>query len=114
MRSTRASSSWASAPRCEPVASLGAGCGGALSLRPRPATGCTAPIFVTMTTTSFFSIRLTRETVLEGRRHPAGRVLELEATDAAGLVRSGRARLVDLADLGPLLDALDARHGPAA
>jgi hypothetical protein len=69
---------------------------------------------LTVSTNIFFVVRLSRETVLEGRRHPAGTVLELEAVDAAGLVRSGRARLVDLADLGPLLDALDARRRPAA
>lgn len=76
--------------------------------------GSDGAVSLTVTTTTFFSIRLTRETMIDGRRHPAGTEIELEAVDAAGLVRSGRARLVDLADLGPLLDALDARRRPAA
>lgn len=63
---------------------------------------------------NMFSVRVMRDTAIDDRHIQAGSVIEVEAATAATLVRDGQARLVDLADLGPLLDLVCPAYRRAA
>ena len=51
-----------------------------------------------------------RPILFGGVSHPEGSELSVPASVAGDLIRSGRARLVDAADLGPVIDAEEARR----
>ena len=52
-----------------------------------------------------------RAATFGARRVLAGAELDLDAVTAAELIRSSAARLVDGADLAPLIDTVQADHG---
>ena len=55
------------------------------------------------------NVRIKRPILFAGVSHAAGSELSVPASVAADLIRSGRAHLVDAADLGPVIDAEEAR-----
>ena len=59
-----------------------------------------------MSRNNLFAIRMLSAVSIGTRRVLAGTAIELDAQTAAELIRAGRGRLVDAADLGPLLDAV--------
>lgn len=61
--------------------------------------------------TSLFHVRALVCFRLDSRRVLPGCEVHVEAQTAAELIRDGRARLVDEADLGPLMDQLPASGG---
>lgn len=62
-------------------------------------------------TPRMFRVRLLRSATFGARRMLAGAELDLDAGTAAELLRNGCARLVDGADLAPLIDTVQADHG---
>lgn len=66
-----------------------------------------------MSRNNLFAIRMLSAVSIGTRRVLAGTAIELDAQTAAALIRAGRGRLVDDADLKPLLDAVGPRHGGA-
>jgi hypothetical protein len=62
-----------------------------------------------MTHPNLFNVRLLAALTTGTRRVLAGTDIQLDAHTAADLIRSGRARLADEADLAPLLDLVRGR-----
>lgn len=52
-----------------------------------------------------YRLRMLGALTIGNRRLVAGAEIELDADTAADLIRSGRARLVDNDDIGPLIDS---------
>lgn len=67
-----------------------------------------------MTAGDRFRVRTLRAVTLADRRLLAGTEVEVDACTAAALIREGHARLVDDADLGPLLDCVCPTYRRAA
>lgn len=60
---------------------------------------------------TLISVRVCKRPVLFGGvTHAPGSEIAVPASIAGDLIRSGRARLVDVADLGPVIDAEEARR----
>ena len=76
--------------------------------RARESGGTPQLLTVNRMTSEQFKVRLLRAAHVGDRVALRGSVVNAPAIDAAALIRSGHAVLVDLADLGPLLDALPA------
>lgn len=67
-----------------------------------------------MSRSNLFAIRIISALTIGTRRVLAGTEIELDAPSAADLIRAGRGRLVDDADLGPLLDAVGPHRNASA
>ena len=67
-----------------------------------------------MSRNNLFAIRMLSAVTVGTRRVLAGAEIELDARTAAELIRAGRGRLVDAADLGLLLNAVGPRCGAPA
>ena len=60
---------------------------------------------------TLINVRVCKRPILfAGVSHPAGSEIAVPASVAATLIADGRARLVDVADLGPVIDAEEARR----